>query len=203
MKYLLSLVIISTLLISNLHAQIYPAKNDSTFTFYTETGIGLSFPQHEFKFDPLGENTGYAKRGILIHINAKAYKSKYLGFNIVLNGMLNPADESFYSTTTLSATIMADIGMWKNINFGFGPILYYSNESFLIELSFPVGFNATNRPEVLVYNYYSATGSINYLYTYTGGNSLGFCFTPEIALLLYVSDNLQLRIYTSVKLSVI
>ncbi|MDD2386780.1 MAG: hypothetical protein PHP52_08345 [Bacteroidales bacterium] len=194
MKNKILLIIIVGSICLNALGQVYPAKNDSTFTFYTEIGISASLPQAEFKYYSGGPNTGYAKPGGGIYVSAKAYQNKFLGYCLNLNATINPADNSFYDRT--NDTLKADIGMWKNINFSIGPILYANSENILLELKLPIGFNTVSRPEVLVYNYYANSGTINRLYKYTSGHSIGWCVTPEIAMIFKINDNLQLKFFS-------
>lgn len=176
-------------------AQNYPPKSDSTFTYYAEVGIGAAMPSGEFKFYSAGENVGYAKPGIALFLNAKAYQNQFMGYALSFSGMINPVDDTFYTIDQTSQTLRADIGMWKNINFGIGPFFYTSGNDIFFELKLPIGFVTVNRPEVLVYNYYANTGSINRLYTYTGGHSLSWCFTPEVSMSFDLNDNIKLKVF--------
>ncbi|MDD4150760.1 MAG: hypothetical protein PHE33_12115 [Bacteroidales bacterium] len=194
MKLKILIIIIAVSLCLNALGQVYPPKNDSTFTFYAEAGIIASIPQGEFKYYIGGANTGYAKPGGGIYFSAKAYQNKFLGYCLNINATVNPVDDSFESLA--NEAHKADIGMWKNVNFGVGPLLYLNSENIMLEIKLPIGFNTVSRPKVLVQNYSGSTGTMTRQYSTTGGNSIGWSATPEIAMIFKVKDNLQLKIFS-------
>ncbi|MDD2635754.1 MAG: hypothetical protein PHW82_09675 [Bacteroidales bacterium] len=194
MKIKILLIIISIILCFKALGQVFPPKNDSTHTFYAEAGITAAIPQGEFKYYLAGPNIGYAKPGASIYFSAKAYQNKFLGYCLNLNATLNPVDNSFELIT--NEAHKADIGMWRNLNFGIGPLLYINTENILFEVKVPIGFNSVSRPKVLVNYYSSSTGTITRLYTTTGGNSIGWSTAPEIAIIFKVKDNLQLKFFS-------
>lgn len=170
-------------------------RKDSVFTYYAEAGLGLSIPQQEFKYNYIGDNDGYAKKGISLNLSAKAYKRKHVGYVLAFNAMVNPVDDSFYISP--SETLTADVGIWKNINFCVGPSFRLPDGNFEFALNMPVGFIVTNRPEVSVYNYNSANGTINYIYTYSSGLSLGLCAFPEVSMSFDISEKVKIKLFSN------
>ncbi len=110
--------------------------------------------------------------------------------------MLNPVDKSFYPNySSLETTSFT--GKWKNFTFCLGPSLRLPSKNIELLLNLPVGFVATNRPEIVVGSYNVASGTFNNMFTYSSGFSLGLAAIPEISLNFEISKNTKLKLFAN------